>query len=92
MLAAKYRLNNVKTDGVHFWDCEKQPSFEAMACADSELFNTVEVSQKVIVSFQVEKNGIGLTGNNLQMVIQYSPEWRNVNSMCLCNSSILASH
>ena len=63
-----------------------------MACADSELFNAAEVSQKVIVSFQVEENGIGSKGNNLQMLIQYSPEWRKVNSMCLCNSSIFASH
>jgi len=62
-------LHNVKTDEVHFWDCEKQPSFEAMACADSELFNAAEVSQKVIVSFQVEENGIGSKGNNLQLLI-----------------------
>ena len=91
-LVAKYRHNNVKTDEVHFWDCEKQPSFEAMACADSELFYAAECSQKAIASFQVEKDGVGLKGNNLQMVIQYSPEWCKVNSMCLCDSSIFASH
>ena len=63
-----------------------------MACAYSELFYAAECSQKTIVSFQVEKDGVGLKGNNLQMIIQYSPEWRNINSMCLCDSNIFASH
>ena len=91
-LSAKYHRSNVKTDEVHFWDCEKQPSFEALACADSELFYAAECSQKTIVSFQVEKDGVGLKGINLQMNTQYNPEWRKINSMCLCDSNIFASH
>ena len=91
-LAAKYSRNNVKADEVHFWDCEKQPSVEAMACADSELFYAAECVQKAIVSFQLEKDGVALKGNNMQMVIQYSPEWRKINSMCLREGSIFASH
>ena len=79
-------------DEIHFWDCEKQPSFEAMACADGELFYAAECAQKAIVSFQVEKDGIGLKGLNLQIIIQYSTGWHKVNSMCLCDSNIYTSH
>lgn len=74
-LAAKYSGRNFKTDDIHFWDCDKQPSFEAMVCADSELFYAAECSQKAIVSFQVEKDGYGLKGRNLQMVNPYLPGW-----------------
>ena len=40
-----------------------------MVCADSELFYAAECPQKV--SFQVEKDGYGLKGRNLQMVNLY---------------------
>ena len=78
-------------DEIHFWDCENQPSFEAMACADSELFYAAECAQKAIVSFQVEKDGIGLKGLNLQIIIQYSTGWHKVSSMCLCDLNIYTS-
>ena len=45
-LAAGYSWNSVNADEVHFWDHEEQPSFEAMACADGELFYAAECSQK----------------------------------------------
>ena len=63
-----------------------------MACADSNLFYAAECAQKTIVSFQVEKDGVGLKGIDLQIIIQYSPGWHKVNSMCLCGSSIFTSH
>ena len=50
-LTDKYSDSNVKADNIYFWDCENQPSFEAMVCADSELVYAAECSWKVIVSF-----------------------------------------
>ena len=83
--------NNVKGDQIHFWDCEEQPSFEAMVCADNELMYGAECSKKTLMSFQVEKDGVGLKGTNQQVIVQYSPGWRKINNMCLCGSSIFIS-
>lgn len=92
MLTNKYSQNNVKADQVHFWDCANQPSFEAIASANSELINGAERSGQVLTSFQVEKDGIGLKGINLQIIAHYSPGWRKINSMCLCDHNIFISH
>ena len=42
--------------------------------------------------FPEEKDGIGLKGINLQMIVHFSPEWDKIKSMCLCGSGIFASH
>lgn len=88
MLTAKYSDNHVNADEIHFWDCDRQPSFEAMLCVDSELLYAVESTQKAIVSFHVEKDGVGLKGVDQQMIVQYSPGWIKINSMCLCDQGI----
>ena len=80
--------NNVKGDQIHFWDCEEQPSFKAVVCEDNELMYRAECSKKPLMSFQVEKDGVGLKGTNQQVIVQYSPGWRKINSVCLCGSSI----
>lgn len=86
-LTKKYSQNNVKGDQIHFWDCEEQPSFEAVVCEDNELM----CSKKPLMSFQVEKDGAGLKGTNQQVIVQYSPGLRKINSVCLCGSSIFIS-
>ena len=83
-LTKKYSQNNVKGDQIHFWDCEEQPSFEAVVCEDNELM----CSKKPLMSFQVEKDGASLKGTNQQVIVQYSPGLRKINSVCLCGSSI----
>ena len=37
------------------------------------------------MSFLVEKDGIGLKGVLQRVIVQYSPGWRKINSMCLCD-------
>ena len=88
----KYSNNNVKPDEVYFWDCENQPSFEAVVCANYELVHANECSRKAIISFQVEKDGFCLKGVNLHVIIRYSPGWQQRNSICLCDGNTFVSH
>lgn len=88
----KYSENHVTTGAIHFWDRDSQPSFEAMLCVTSELLYAADNTQKAIVSFQVEKDGVGLKGVNEQVIVQYKPDWLRINSMCLCDRSIFISH
>ena len=83
---------NVNLDEVHFWDLERQPSFEAMLCTDDELIYAPRKDVQVIVSFQVEKDGVGLRGVNLQEIVEYEHSWRKIYSMCLCEGNIFLSH
>ena len=48
---SKYRQNDVKLDEIHFWESEKQPSFETMVCADGELIYAARKDVQEIVSF-----------------------------------------
>ena len=52
-------MHNVRNDEVHFWDGEKQPSFEAMVCVDGDFIYTAEVIKKSIVSLEIQKDGVG---------------------------------
>jgi hypothetical protein len=70
----KYSENHVTTGAIHFWDRDSQPSFEAMLCVTSELLYAADNTQKAIVSFQVEKDGVGLKGVNEQVIVQYKPD------------------
>ena len=87
-LTEKYSQNNVKGDQIHFWDCEEQPSFEAVVCEDNELMYRPECSKKPLMSFQVEKDGAGLKGANQQVIVQYSPGLCKINSVCLWQQHI----
>lgn len=87
-LTKKYSQNNVKGGQIHFWDCEDQPSFEAMICVDNELMYGAECNKKPLMSFQVKNDGVSLKGTNQQVIVQYTPGWRKINSMCLCGSCI----
>ena len=91
-LMAKYSENRVNTGAIHFWDRESQPSFDAMLCITSELLYAADNTKKAMVSFQVEKDGVGLKGVNEQVIVQYKPDWNRVNSMCLCDRSIFISN
>ena len=50
-------LDNIKANEI-----ERQPSFESMLCADDELIYAARKEIQVIVSFQVEKDGVGQRG------------------------------
>ena len=71
----------VRNDEVHLWDRETQPSFKAMVCADGDFIYAAEVIKKLIVSLQIQKDGVGLNGINLQVIVPYETTWRKVNSM-----------
>ncbi len=88
----QYSSHNVGNDEIHFWDRETQPTFQAMACADSDLIYAAESNEKSIISFLIEKDGVGLKGTNLQPIVPYNVTWQKVNSMCLCNGNLFASH
>ena len=62
-----------------------------MVSADNELICRAECSKKALMSFQVEKDGVGLKVTNQQVIVLYSPGWPKINSMCLCGSSIFIS-
>ena len=79
-------------DEVHFWDREIQPSFEAMVCADGDLIYAAEVMKKSIVSLQIQKDGVGLKGTNLQVIVPYETTWQKVNSMSISNGNLYISH
>lgn len=63
-----------------------------MVCADRNLIYAAEVIEKAIISLQIEKDGIGLKGTNLQAITPYETTWRKVNSMCLSNENLFISH
>jgi hypothetical protein len=88
----QYSSHNVGNDEIHFWDREMQPAFEAMACADSDLIYAAESNEKSIISFLIEKDGVGLKGTNLQPIVPYGVIWQKVNSLCLCNGNLFVSH
>ena len=46
----------------------------------------------MIASFQVEKDGIGLRGVNVQEFMKYGNLWRKIYSMCLCEGNIFLLH
>ena len=88
----KYLTRAVPNDEIFFWERETQPSFEAMVVADRDLFYAAEPIEKSIISFQIEKDGVGLKGVNMQAIISYRPSWQKVNSMCLNNGNLFLSH
>ena len=88
----QYSSHNVGNDEIRFWDRKTQPSFEAMACADSDLIYAAESKEQSIISFLVEKDGVGLKGTNRQQIIPYGVTWQKVNSMCLFNRNLFVSH
>ena len=63
-----------------------------MLCADDELIYAARKDVRAIVSFQVQKDGVGLRGVNRQEVIKYDHLWRKIYSMCLCEGSLFLSH
>jgi len=87
-LTARYTQQNVRLDEVHFWNLERQPSFEAVLCAGDEMVYVARNDIQVIVSFQVQKDGLGLRGVNMQEIIKYAHSWRKIYSMCLCEGNI----
>ena len=91
-LRSKYRQNNVKLDVIYFWDFQRQPSFETMVCADAELIYAARKDVQNIVSFQVQKDGVGLRGVNMQEIIKYGHSWQKIFSMCLCKGNLFLSH
>lgn len=40
----------------------------------------------------MEKDGVGLKDINLHIIAHFSPGWRKINSMCLCDHNIFISH
>ena len=91
-LKAKYEQKNIQLDEVHFWNSQTQPSFESMFCHDEDVIYAARNDTKVIASFQVEKDGVGLRGVNLQEFMKYGNLWRKIYSMCLCEGNIFLSH
>ena len=63
----QYLAHDVRNDEVHFWDRETQPSFEA----DGNFIYAAEVIEKPIVSLQIQKDGVGRKGTNLQVIVPY---------------------
>lgn len=88
----KYSSKNVQTDVVHVWGREIQPCFEAMTCVDSSLIYAAETRQRSIVSLQVERDGVGLMGTNLQPVAPYGSTWQTINSMSITDGILFVAH
>ena len=63
-----------------------------MLRADDELIYTARKDIKVIVSFQVEKDGVGLRGVNMQEIMKYGHSWQKIYSMFLHIGCIFLSH
>ena len=63
-----------------------------MVCVASDLINATEVRNKSIVSIEVERDGVGIKGNNLQGIVSYGNTWGKVYSMCLSNRNLFLSH
>ena len=57
-----YAESKMEFDEVNFWDSQQQPSFEAMVCADHELIYAARNDTNMIVSFLLEKDGVGVRG------------------------------
>ena len=91
-MTEKHRIEKHSLETQESWDRETQPSFEDMVCVDSELIYAAEVIEKSIISLQIEKDGVGLKGTNIQAIIPYRTTWRKVNSMCLSNGNLFISH
>lgn len=87
-----YLMHDVRRDEIHFWDRETQPSFESMVCADRDFIYAAEVAKKKIVSLQIEKDGVGIKGTNLQEIVPYGNTWRKVHSMSITNGNLFLSH
>ena len=84
----QYQGKSARSDEINFWDKEIQPSFEAMVCVANDLIYAAEVTNKSIVSIEVERDGVGLKGNNLQRIVSYGNTWGKVYSMCLSNRNL----
>ena len=82
-LKAKYEQKNIQLDEVHFWNSQTQLSFESMFRHDEDVIYVARNDTKVIASFQVEKDGVGLRGVNLQEFMKYGNLWRKIYSMFL---------
>ena len=65
----QYLTHTVRNDEIHFWDRATQPSFEAVVCVDSDLIYAAEVIDKSIISLQIEKDGVGVKGMNVQAIV-----------------------
>ena len=63
-----------------------------MLCADDELIYAARKDIQVIVSFQVEKDGVGQRGVNMQEIMQYGHSWQNIYSMFLHMGCIFLSN
>ena len=87
----QYRGKSARSDEINFWDKEIQPNFEAMVCVASDLIYAAEVTNKSIVSIEVERDGVGLKGNNLQRIVSYGNTRGKVYSMCLSNRNLFVS-
>ena len=70
----QYLAHDVRNDEVHFWDRETQSGFEAMVCAGGDFIYAAEVTEKSIVSQEIQKDSVGLIGTNLQVIV---PQLRN---------------
>ena len=87
-----YAESKMEFDEVNFWDSQQQPSFEAMVCADHELIYAARNDTNMIVSFLLEKDGVGVRGVSFQEIIKYGKPWGKIYSMCLSNGAIFLSH
>lgn len=63
-----------------------------MVCADAELIYAARKDVQEIISFQVQKDGVGLRGVNMQEFIKYGHSWQKIFSMCLCKENLFLSH
>ena len=80
-LKAKYEQKNIQPDKLHFQNDQQQPSFESMLCYDENVIYAAKNDTKVLVFFQVKKDGVGLRGVNLQELIKYGNLWRKIYSL-----------
>ena len=62
-----------------------------MLRADDELIYTARKDIKVIVSFQVEKDGVGLRGVNMQEIMKYGFHGKR-STACFCILDAFSCH
>lgn len=62
-----------------------------MVCADAELIYAAREDMQENVSFQVQKDGIGLRCVNMQEIIKWWYSWQMIFSMCLCKRNLFLS-
>ena len=91
-LKANYERKNIQSEEIHFWNVQTQPSFKSMLCHDKDVIYAARNDTKVITSFQVKKDGVGLRGVSLQEFKKYGNSWRKIYSICLCGGNIFLSH